>query len=45
MWLPVSPQLNFDLQEAGEQVMVSWGVAHLDARDLRLTPSFTQVGN
>ncbi|KAG7282650.1 hypothetical protein CRUP_017576 [Coryphaenoides rupestris] len=39
---PLEIQLNLDLQEAGEQVKVSWGVAHLDARDLRLTPNFTQ---
>ena len=36
-------QLDLDLQEADEQVKVGWGVSYLDTRDLRLTPSLTQV--
>ena len=39
----VLPQLDLDLQEAGEQVKVGWGVSYMDTRDLRLTPSLTQV--
>ncbi|CAL8266817.1 unnamed protein product [Merluccius merluccius] len=39
---PLEIQLDLELQEAGEQVKVGWGVSCLDTRDLRLTPSFSQ---
>uniref|UniRef100_A0A8C5AZQ1 C2 calcium dependent domain containing 2 n=1 Tax=Gadus morhua TaxID=8049 RepID=A0A8C5AZQ1_GADMO len=39
---PLQIQLDLDLQEAGEQVKVGWGVSYMDTRDLRLTPSLTQ---
>ncbi|KAJ3589656.1 hypothetical protein NHX12_010499 [Muraenolepis orangiensis] len=39
---PLEIQLDLDLQEAGEQVKVGWGVSYMDTRDIRLTSSFTQ---
>ncbi|XP_071317701.1 C2 domain-containing protein 2 [Trachinotus anak] len=39
---PLELQLDLRMQEAAEEVEVSWGVSHLETGELQVTPSFTQ---
>ncbi|XP_031166548.1 C2 domain-containing protein 2 isoform X1 [Sander lucioperca] len=39
---PLELQLDLQMQEAEDEVKVSWGVAHLDTGELQVTPTFTQ---
>lgn len=39
---PLELQLDLQLQEAENEVKVSWGVSHLETGELQVTPTFTQ---
>lgn len=39
---PLELQLNLQMQEAGNEVKVSWGVSHLGTEELQVTPTSTQ---
>ncbi|XP_068577312.1 C2 domain-containing protein 2 [Cebidichthys violaceus] len=39
---PLELQLDLQMQEAADVVKVSWGVSHLETRELQVTPIFTQ---
>ncbi|XP_034540378.1 C2 domain-containing protein 2 [Notolabrus celidotus] len=39
---PLELQLDLQMQEAEDEVKVSWGVAHLETGELQVTPNFTQ---
>ncbi|KAM6984288.1 C2 domain-containing protein 2 isoform 2-T2 [Tautogolabrus adspersus] len=39
---PLELQLDLQMQEAEDEVKVSWGVSHPEAGELRVTPNFTQ---
>lgn len=39
---PLELQLDLQMQEAKDEVKVSWGVSHLETRELQVTPTFTQ---
>ncbi|XP_040908048.1 C2 domain-containing protein 2 [Toxotes jaculatrix] len=39
---PLELQLDLQMQEAEDEVKVSWGVSHLEAGELQVTPTFTQ---
>ncbi|XP_017286602.1 C2 domain-containing protein 2 isoform X2 [Kryptolebias marmoratus] len=39
---PLELQLQLHMQEAEDEIEVSWGVSHLDTEALQLTPLFTQ---
>lgn len=39
---PLEMQLDLHMQEAADEVKVSWGVSHLETGELQVTPSFTQ---
>ncbi|XP_029303914.1 C2 domain-containing protein 2 [Cottoperca gobio] len=39
---PLELQLDLQMQEAKDEVKVSWGVSHLETGELQVTPTFTQ---
>ncbi|KAM9348748.1 C2 domain-containing protein 2 [Symphorus nematophorus] len=39
---PLELQLDLQMQEADDEVKVSWGVSHLEIGELQVTPTFTQ---
>ncbi|XP_008285508.1 C2 domain-containing protein 2 [Stegastes partitus] len=39
---PLEMQLHLRMQEAEDEVKVSWGVSHLETGELQVTPTFTQ---